>query len=84
MEKQLWSWHQGKRMRETGFLRMGLRLVGEGKLFKKSILYSSDKVELLQQVQNYECSHPGVHRGLLSGPTKMSKSRCPNPLYRMV
>lgn len=27
-----------------GFLRMGLRLVGEGKLFKKSILYSSDKL----------------------------------------
>lgn len=39
-----------------GFLRMGPRLVGEGKLFRKSILYNRDKVELLQQVQNCECS----------------------------
>lgn len=40
------------------FLRMGPRLVGGGKLFKKSILYSRDKVELFQQVQNCECSWP--------------------------
>lgn len=41
-----------------GFLRMGPRLVGRGKLFKKSILYSRDKVELFQQVQNCECTWP--------------------------
>lgn len=40
------------------FLRMGPRLVGGGKLFKKSMLYSRDKVELFQQVQNCECSWP--------------------------